>query len=202
MTKTKWLIPGIILAVIAVIGLTIGGTYNSLVSDREKVRTAFSNVQTQYQRRADLIPNLVSTVKGASNFEQETLQQVVDARAKATSITVSLDNAQQVEDYAASQQAVTSSLGRLIAVAENYPDLKASEAYRDLLVQLEGTENRIQVARSDFNEAVRPYNTRIQSFPTNVIAGMFGFTRIELFTADEGASAAPTVDFGTGTAAP
>lgn len=200
--KTKWLVLGIVLAVIIVIAMIIGGTYNGLVGEREKVRTSFSNVQTQYQRRADLIPNLVNVVKGASNFEQTTLQQVIDARAKATSITVNADNPQQVRDFIAAQQGVTSSLGRLIAVAENYPDLKASAAYRDLLVQLEGTENRIQVARSDFNEAARPYNTKIQSFPTNLIAGMFGFTRIEPFTADSGASSAPKVDFGTGGVTP
>jgi len=198
--RSKWTVPVILVAIILVIGLVIGGTYNSLVGDREKVRTAFSNVQTQYQRRADLIPNLVSTVKGASNFEQTTLQQVVDARSKATSITVDAANPQQVKDFLAAQQGVTSSLSRLIAVAENYPDLKSSAAYRDLLVQLEGTENRIQVARSDYNEAARPYNTRIQTFPTNLVSGMFGFSRMEPFSADAGASNVPKVDFGTGVA--
>jgi len=200
--KSKWTIPAVIIGAILLIGLIIGGMYNSLVSGRESVRTAFSNVQTQYQRRADLIPNLVSTVKGSANFEQTTLQQVIDARAKATGITVNADNPQQVKDFIAAQQGVTSSLGRLIAVAENYPDLKASAAYRDLMTQLEGTENRIQVARSDYNQAAQPYNTKIQSFPTNLFAGMFGFTRMEPFAADAGAGSVPKVDFGTGGVAP
>lgn len=195
--KSKWLVPGVILAVILLFAMILGGVYNGLVGEREKVRTAFSNVQTQYQRRADLIPNLVNTVKGSAQFEQQTLQQVVDARSKATSINVNANNPQDVQRYVEAQQGVTSSLSRLIAVAENYPDLKASAAYQDLMNQLEGTENRIQVARADYNEAARPYNARIQTFPTNLLAGMFGFTRMEPFTAANGSENAPKVDFGT-----
>lgn len=197
-TQSKWFVPGIIVGVIAVIAMILGGTYNGLVQDREKVRTAFSNVQTQYQRRADLIPNLVNTVKGVSDFEQETLTDIVEARSKATGINVDADNPEQVQQFVQAQQEVSGALSRLLVVVENYPTLKASEAYRDLIAQLEGTENRIQVARADYNEAARPYNARIQTFPTNLVAGLFGFSRMEPFTADEGSDQAPTVDFNTG----
>lgn len=194
----KWLPWAIVGGVVVLIAMIFVGTYNSLVSDREKVVTAFSNVQTQYQRRADLIPNLVSTVKGASDFEQDTLTQVVDARTKATSITIDASNAssEDLQKYMDAQNGVTSSLSRLIAVAEAYPTLTATETYKDLMNQLEGTENRIQVARSDYNEVARPYNTRIQTFPTNVIAGMFGFTARPYFEAASGSETVPTVDFG------
>lgn len=199
--KSKWFIPGVIIALVAIGGLWVGGTYNSLVGDREKVTTSFSNVQTQYQRRADLIPNLVNTVKGSSNFEQTTLTQVMEARSKATNMTIDASKAtpEQMQAYISAQNGVTSSLGRLMAVAENYPDLKASAAYQDLMSQLEGTENRIQVARSDFNEVARPYNTRVQKFPTNIIANMFGFSKRPYFESTPGSDKAPTVDFGTTT---
>lgn len=194
----KWLPWAIVGGVVVLVVMIFVGTYNSLVSDREKVVTAFSNVQTQYQRRADLIPNLVSTVKGASDFEQDTLTKVVDARAKATSITIDASNAssEDLQKYMDAQNGVTSSLSRLIAVAEAYPTLTATETYKDLMNQLEGTENRIQVARSDYNEVARPYNTRIQTFPTNVIAGMFGFTARPYFEAASDSETVPTVDFG------
>ncbi len=198
--KGKWVVPGIIAGVVLLLAMMFGGTYNSLVQDREKVTAAFSNVQTQYQRRADLIPNLVNTVKGSSNFEQETLTQVVEARSKATSIQVDPSKAtpEEVAKYEEAQGQVGSALGRLIAVAESYPDLKASAAYQDLMSQLEGTENRIQVARSDYNEVARPYNARVQTFPTNLIAGLFGFDKRAYFEAADGSDTAPSVDFGTG----
>jgi LemA protein len=197
--RSKWLIPGIIVGVIVLAVVTLMGTYNGLVGQREKVTASFANVQTQYQRRADLIPNLVNTVKGSANFEQSTLTQVVEARSKATSIQVDPSKAtpEQVAKYEEAQGQVGSALGRLIAVAENYPDLKASAAFQDLMSQLEGTENRIQVARSDFNEVARPYNTRLQTFPTNLVAGMFGFEQRGYFQADAGTDTAPKVDFGT-----
>lgn len=201
--KSKWLVPGIIVAVIAVLGLWIGGTYNSLVQQRETVVTSFGNLQTQYQRRADLIPNLVNTVKGSSNFEQETLNQVVSARAKATGISVDASTAtpEQIQSYIDAQNGVTSSLSKLLAVVESYPDIKSTAAYQDLMSQLEGTENRIQVARSDFNNTARPYNARLQTFPTNLIAGLFGFTQRPYFQADAGSEAAPTVQFDNTTTA-
>lgn len=194
-TQSKWFVPGVIVGVLVLIALILGGTYNGLVQDREKVRTAFSNVQTQYQRRADLIDNLVNTVKGVSDFEQETLTDIVEARSKATNVNAS--NPEQAQEYDQAQQEVSGALSRLLVVVENYPTLKASDAYRDLMAQLEGTENRIQVARADYNEAARPYNARIQTFPTNLVAGTFGFSRMEPFTAEEGSDKAPTVDFGT-----
>ncbi|MCA0228093.1 LemA family protein [Patescibacteria group bacterium] len=201
--KSKWLVPGIIVAVIAVLGLWIGGTYNSLVQQRETVVTSFGNLQTQYQRRADLIPNLVNTVKGSSNFEQETLNQVVSARAKATGISVDASTAtpEQMQSYIDAQNGVTSSLSKLLAVVESYPDIKSTAAYQDLMSQLEGTENRIQVARSDFNNTARPYNARLQTFPTNLIAGLFGFTQRPYFQAVAGSEAAPTVQFDNTTTA-
>lgn len=194
----KWLPWAIVGGVTLIIIAILVGTFNGLVGDREKVTTAFSNVQTQYQRRADLIPNLVSTVKGASDFEQETLTQVTEARAKATSITIDASKAssEDVQKYMDAQNGVTSSLSKLLAIAEAYPTLTATETYKNLMDQLEGTENRIQVARSDYNEIARPYNTRVQTFPTNLIAGMFGFTARPYFEASTGSESVPTVDFG------
>lgn len=197
--KSKWLVPGIITGVVVLIALVLSGTYNGLVDQREKVVAAFSNVETQYQRRADLIPNLVNTVKGSSDFEQDTLNQVVEARAKATGINVDASTAtpEQMQAYIDAQNGVSSSLSRLLVVVESYPDLKSTAAYQDLMSQLEGTENRIQVARSDYNTVAQPYNARVQTFPTNIIAGMLGFSQRPYFKAADGASSAPTVDFGS-----
>ena len=195
--KSKWLVPGIIVAVIVLLVATMAGTYNSIVGDREKVRSAFSNVQTQYQRRLDLVDNLVNTVKGSANFEQQTLQNVTDARAKVGSIKIDANTSQaQLQQYADAQNQMTGALSRLIAVSENYPDLKTTAAFQDLMSQLEGTENRVQVARSDYNEAARPYNARIQTFPTVVFARLFNFQSFAYFEASSGAQTAPTVDFG------
>jgi LemA protein len=192
----KFIVPGIIVGVLLLVGLWIGGTYNSLVGDREKVSAAFSNVETQYQRRADLVDNLVATVKGSSGFEQETLTAVTDARAQVGKVSIDANASQaDVQKYVEAQNQMTSSLSRLIAVAENYRDLKSTAAYQDLMSQLEGTENRIQVARSDFNEVARPYNARVQTFPTVLIANLFGFDQRAYFQSESGAEKAPTVDF-------
>lgn len=193
----KWLVPGVIVGIIVILAMIFAGAYNGLVAQRESVTTAFSKVQSQYQRRADLIPNLVNTVKGAANFEQETLTQVTEARARATSIQLDPTRAtpEQIQQYQQAQGDVTNALSRLLMVTENYPQLQATQAFRDLQVQLEGTENRIAVARNDYNDAARPYNTRLQTFPTNVVAGMFGFEQKPYFEADEGSEQAPTVDF-------
>ena len=194
----KWFVPGGIVAVILVIGLVLMGSYNGLVGQREAVTTAFSKVQSQYQRRADLIPNLVSTVKGAADFEQSTLTQVTEARAKATSIQIDPEKAspEDIQRYQEAQGEVSSALSRLLMVSEAYPQLQATQAFRDLQVQLEGTENRIAVARNDYNDAARPYNTKLQTFPTNIVAGMFNFDKKPYFEADKGAETAPKVDFG------
>ena len=185
-------------AVLVLFAITIGGTYNSMVASREGVRTSLAKVQSQYQRRADLVPNLVETVKGAANFEQSTLTKVVEARAKATSTTIDPSKAtpEQLQQYQAAQGELSQALGRLLAVTENYPELKATEAFRDLQVQLEGTENRIATARNDFNDTAKSYNTSVQRFPANIVAGMFGFSTSPYFEADKGADVAPKVNFG------
>ena len=187
----------IVLVVAAAIAIYCVKVYNGLVSEQQGVEAAWSNVETQDQRRADLIPNLVSTVKGYATHEQQTLEDVVAARAAATSITLDGSNMTpaQFEEYVEAQNKVTSALGRLIAVAENYPDLKANTSFLELQSQLEGTENRIAVARREYNDIVKQYNTRVVTFPRNIIASMFGFSQKEYFAAAEGASEAPRVEF-------
>ena len=178
--------------------LTLSGCgYNTLQAKDEAVTASWSEVQNQYQRRADLIPNLVSTVKGYASHEESTLTAVVDARAKATSINVSLDelNEQTIAEYQKAQSAVTSALGRLIAVSENYPELKANQNFLELQAQLEGTENRITVARKEFNDTTNAYNVTVRKFPANIVAMIFGFDQKPYFEADESASAAPKVEF-------
>lgn len=187
----------IVLVVAAAIAIYCVKVYNGLASEQQGVEAAWSNVETQYQRRADLIPNLVSTVKGYATHEQQTLEDVVAARAAATSITLDGSNMTpaQFEEYVEAQNKVTSALGRLIAVAENYPDLKANTSFLELQSQLEGTENRIAVARREYNDIVKQYNTRVVTFPRNIIASMFGFSQKEYFAAAEGTSEAPKVEF-------
>ena len=158
----------IIVLLVAFAGCAGCGTYNGLVSLDEGVERSWADVESQYQRRADLIPNLVNTVRGAADFEQETLESVTSARARATSINITADdlgNPEKMQQYMAAQQQLGQSLGRLLAVAENYPQLRATEAFRDLQAQLEGTENRINVARRDYNGAVQGYNTAVRRFP-------------------------------------
>ena len=195
----KWKIPAIIGGVLLLIVMMIAGSYNGMVSSRESVNTAWSKVESQYQRRSDLIPNLVNTVKGAANFEQETLTKVIEARSKVTQIKVDANSPEDIARFQRAQGQVSSSLSRLLAVAENYPQLKATENFKDLQSQLEGTENRITVARNDFNDAARSYNTKIKSFPANLLAGIFGFKERPYFEADADAKKAPSVNFGTPT---
>ncbi|MBO5674864.1 MAG: LemA family protein [Bacteroidaceae bacterium] len=188
----------IIIIVVAVIAIVWGITgYNGLVGMDEGVQTKWADVETQYQRRADLIPNLVNTVKGYAAHESETLQAVVEARAKATSVNIDPTNmsAEQIANFQKAQDGVSSALGRLLVTVEKYPDLKANENFRELQAQLEGTENRISVARRDYNEAARKYNTTLRSFPKNILAGMFGFEKKAYFEAQEGSEQAPTVQF-------
>jgi len=168
-----------------------------MVSMSENVNNQWANVETQYQRRSDLIPNLVNTVKGYATHEQETLEQVIAARSRATQITIDPDNLtpETLAQYQQAQAGVTSALGRLLAVAESYPDLKANQNFLELQAQLEGTENRINVARTNFNNAAREYNTAIRRFPKNIFAGMFGFRPRAYFEAQEGADQAPQVQF-------
>jgi LemA protein len=185
------------LAALAAILLASCGYYNKPVTMQEKVDAAWAQVQNQYQRRADLIPNLVETVKGYAKHEQQTLEGVMQARAKATQITVNpekLDEA-SLKKFQAAQGEVSSALNRLMAVAENYPNLKANQNFLELQAQLEGTENRIAVERRNFNEAVREYNAYIRRFPANIFAGMFGFEKKAYFEAEPGAEKAPQVKF-------
>ena len=189
----------VVLIVVAVIAIALFGcfgwvksTYNGLVSVEEEATTALANVQSAYQRRADLIPNLVQTVKGYASHEKETLEGVVNARSKATSITL---NAENIKEYQQAQGELSSALGRLIAIGEAYPDLKANENFRELQVQLEGTENRINVERNNFNKAVQTYNVAIRKFPSNLLAGIFGFEKMDKFEAAAGSENAPKVEF-------
>ena len=187
---------GIIAAVVIIGGWAVSA-YNSMVSEQEKATTAFANVQSAYQRRADLIPNLVETVKGYAAHEKETLEGVVNARSKATQMTVDPENLtpEKLQEYQKAQGELGAALGRLIAISESYPDLKANENFRDLQVQLEGTENRINEARNKFNEVVQQYNVVIRSFPKNILAGIFGFDKMTKFEAEAGAEKAPQVKF-------
>lgn len=191
---TGWLIA---LCVVVVMFFWVKGVYNKMVRLDEGVQTAWSQVENVYQRRADLIPNLVATVKGYAAHESETLEGVVNARAKATQMTVDPENLtpEALAKYQAAQGEVSSALGRLMVIAEQYPDLKANQNFRDLQAQLEGSENRITVERQKFNEAARSYNTNIRQFPNNIFAGIFGFDKKSYFEAQSGAEQVPQVEF-------
>ncbi|WP_072542000.1 LemA family protein [Bacteroides mediterraneensis] len=192
--KKTWII---LIAVVVILVVYCVSSYNSLVTQEETVGTAWSNVENQYQRRSDLIPNLVNTVKGYAAHEKETFDAVVSARAKATQMSINIDDLtpEKIAAYQKAQGEVGSALSRLLAVTENYPDLKANENFKELQAQLEGTENRISVERRKFNETAREYNTNIRRFPKNIIAGMFGFEKRPYFEAEEGSEKAPEVKF-------
>lgn len=187
------------ICLIALIGLFVlnSCSYNKMVEKDEAVSTAWSNVETQYQRRADLIPNLVNTVKGYAQHEKTTLEAVMSARSKATQITVDPANLtpEKMKEYQQAQGEISNALGKLLAITENYPELKANQSFSELQAQLEGTENRITEARKRYNAAVEEYNILVRSFPNNIFAGMFGFERKNKFEADAGSSQAPSVNF-------
>ncbi len=188
------------IAVLGVLAIAIiwgVGRYNAIITAEENVNTAWSQVENQYQRRADLIPNLVETVKGYAAHESETLEGVIAARAKATQVVVDPTNAsaEQIAAFQAAQGELSQALGRLMAISENYPDLKANQNFGALQSQLEGTENRITVARNNFNEVARQFNTMIRRFPTNIIANMMSMEKRAYFEATEGAEVAPNVEF-------
>lgn len=197
--RSKGTIALVIIGLLVLVGGCGGvSSYNSMVQQQEQVRQAWANVESNYQRRADLIPNLVNTVQGAADFEQETLTSVTEARARATSVQISaedLENPEQLQRYQQAQGELGQALGRLLMVTENYPTLRATEQFQTLQAQLEGTENRINVARRDYNQAVSEYNTQIRSFPTNIIAGVTGFNTRPQFEAEQGAEQAPSVNF-------
>lgn len=194
--KTNKTLIAIIVAVVLVALWTVSA-YNGMVVAEEEATTSFANLQSTYQRRADLIPNLVETVKGYASHEKETLEGVVAARSKATSINIDPENMtpEKMKQYQAAQGELSTALGRLIAIQENYPELKANENFRDLQVQLEGTENRINQARNTYNQTVQNYNVKIRRFPNSLFAGLFGFDKMQKFEAEEGAEKAPQVKF-------
>ena len=194
----KSLITILVLAIIALLLFSWGKkAYNGLVKGDEAVQSAWAQVENVYQRRADLIPNLVATVKGYAEHESETLQAVIEARSKATQMTVDAANLteEEIAKYQSAQGELSQALGRLIAIQEAYPDLKANENFKDLQTQLEGTENRITVERQKFNEVAQEYNTNLRSFPTNIIASLFHFDKKGYFKSAEGAEVAPKVEF-------
>lgn len=195
MKKNKGLIiTVVVIALVAIWGIS---SYNGLVSMDENVSNSWANVETQYQRRSDLIPNLVNTVKGYAKHESETLESVMAARSQATQVKIDPSNCtpQQLAAYQKAQGDVTTALGKLLAITENYPDLKANQNFLELQSQLEGTENRINVARKDFNDTAKKYNTSLRSFPRNIVASMFGFEKRNYFEAEAGAEKAPKVEF-------
>lgn len=196
MKKSLTIIGGIIIICLIVFS-SFKSCYNEMVVEQEKATTAWSNVQSAYQRRADLIPNLVETVKGYAKHEEGTLTEVINARSKATQVTVDPANLtpEKLQEFQKAQGDLSSALGKLLAIQEAYPDLKANENFKDLQVQLEGTENRINEARNKFNTAVQQYNTLVRSFPKNIVAGIFGFDKMTKFEAEAGAQKAPEVKF-------
>lgn len=187
----------IVLILLVIVGFMGCNGYNNLVKEDENVKKAWNNVQSEYQKRNDLVGNLVNTVKGAAKFEQETLTKVIEARSKATSVNISADQLtpENLQRFQAAQGEVSSALSRLLAVVENYPDLKANQNYLQLQGQLEGIENDIRASRQTFNTAVNSYNTKVRSFPMNILGGLFGFHAKEGFKADPGAETAPKVEF-------
>lgn len=194
----KWLVPVLIIgAILLGIYLLTVGKYNTAVVKQETAETAWAQVESAYQRRNDLIPNLVNTVKGAADFERETLTDVIEARAQATSVNVDADNIteEQLQQFQQAQGQVSSALSRLLVTVERYPQLRATENFQQLQSQLEGTENRINVERNRYNETVRDYNTYIRQFPNNIIVGMYGFDEMPLFAGDPGSEVAPDVEF-------
>ena len=195
MKRKGWSILAI--AAVLVIGTYswLKGSYNDMVLRREAATAQLGNVENQYQRRMDLIPNLVNTVKGYASHEQNTLSEVVEARAQATQTRIDVNDAAAMARFAQAQGELSSALSRLMAISESYPDLKASQNFRDLQTQLEGTENRIAVERRKYNEAAQSFNTYVKMFPRNLLADMFGFAPLNYFEAQQGAEKAPEVQF-------
>lgn len=186
-----------VIVILVIFGFVGCGKYNGLVGKDEVVKESWAKVESQYQRRADLIPNLVNTVKGAAEFEKSTLTGVIEARAKATSTTISADQLtpENIAKFQGAQDQLSGALSRLLVSVERYPELKANQNFLELQAQLEGTENRITIARNDFNAVVKDYNQEVRTFPTNIFAGMFGFAQKGYFTAAAGSDKAPSVQF-------
>jgi LemA protein len=195
--KRSWIIIGVVIVVIFLVYRLFAGSYNKMVAFDERVSSSWSQVENVYQRRLDLIPNLVATVKGAADFEQSTLTKVIEARASATQIKIDPKNLtpEAMQKFQSAQGELSSALGRLMVVAEQYPNLKANQNFLSLQEQLESTENRIAIARKDFNDVAKEYNTYIRRFPQNMLSGIYGFSSKAYFAADKGADRAPKVEF-------
>jgi LemA protein len=185
----------IILAAILVLGGCACTSYNGLISVDQKVKTASSNIETQYQRRMDLYSSVIKTIEGSANFEKSTLKEVIDARSRATSVHLDVNDSSSIAAYQAAQQQLQGSFSRLMAVAEAYPDLKTTKSFQDFQAQIEGTENRINQARRDYNETVNTYNMKVKTFPGNIFAGLFGFHERGYYKADAGSEKAPDINF-------
>jgi len=195
--KKTWIILAVIAVILILAYSSVKSSYNNMVTMQEGVTAQWSQVENVYQRRSDLIPNLVNTVKGYADFEKETLTQVIEARAKATAVNINPDklDAQSLQNFQNAQSGLSSALSKLMVVVEKYPELKANQGFLDLQAQLEGTENRITVERQKFNQTAQSYNTFIRTFPKNIFAGMFGFEKKAYFEAEKGAEKAPQVKF-------
>ena len=193
MTRNLTLI--VVLALILILGGCGCSSYNGLVGADQSVKNASGNVEAQYQRRTDLYSSVIKTIEGSANFEKSTLKEVIEARAKATSVNIDINDPESLAKYQAAQGQLQSAFGRLMAVAEAYPDIKTTKAFQDFQTQIEGTENRINVARQDFNSTVNTYNLKVKTFPNNIFAGFFHFTEKAYFKADPGSEKAPDVQF-------
>jgi len=193
MTKNLTLI--VILALVLVLGGCGCNSYNGLVSTDQSVKNSWGNVEANYQRRTDLYNSVIKTIEGSANFEKSTLKEVIEARAKATSVTVNINDPESLAKYQAAQGQLQSAFGRLMAVAEAYPDIKTTKSFQDFQTQIEGTENRINVARQDYNTTVNAYNLKVKTFPNNIFAGFFHFTEKPYYKADPGSDKAPDVQF-------
>jgi LemA protein len=185
----------IFLAIVVVLGFWGCNSYNGLVTADQDVKKVWGNVETNYQRRTDLYSSVIKTVEGSANFEKSTLREVLEARSKATSITVNVDDSASLAAYQRAQANLQGSFSRLMAVAEAYPDLKTTQAFRDFQTQIEGTENRINVARQDYNKSVEGYNLKVKRFPNNIFAGIFGYKEKPFYAADKGSEKAPEINF-------
>jgi LemA protein len=195
--KTGTLAFIVIVALVLILGGCGCSSYNNLVKGDQGVKNSWSNVQTNYQRRTDLYNSVVKTIQGSASFEKSTLREVLEARSKATSVQVNLDNPQSLQQYQQAQNQLQGAFGRLLAVAEAYPDLKTTQAFRDFQTQIEGTENRINIARQDFNKTVNGYNLQVKTFPNNIFAGMFGFHEKAYFESNPGSENPPDINFDT-----
>ncbi len=195
MKRKGWIILAVVVIVVLGTYSWMKGSYNEMVRLNEEVQAQSSQIENQYQRRADLIPNLVSTVKGYAEHEKSTLDQVAEARAQASQTRIDINDAQAMAQFDRAQGELSSALSRLMAISESYPDLKANQNFLDLQTQLEGTENRISVERRKFNETARQFNTYIKMFPRNILSGLYGFDPVNYFEAQQGAETAPKVEF-------